>query len=128
MRRVAGGFTTTVRGAALLRPLALGAEPLLLVKVVAAGIVNLLIASASAKWALMAPVFVPMPILLGGGPAETQAPYRVGVAVTNVLTPLLPYVPIVLGSARRYVPEAGRAYRDGASDVRGQSARTARVE
>jgi aminobenzoyl-glutamate transport protein len=55
----------------------------------------------------MAPLFVPMLMLLGVDPATTQAAYRVGDAVTNVITPLMPYMPIVLAAARRYVPEAG---------------------
>lgn len=101
------GIVVAVTGADLVRPLGLGAEPLLLAMVLVSGVVNLLIASASAKWAILAPVFVPMLMLLGVSPAETQAAYRVGDAVTNVLTPLLPYVPIVLVAARRYVPGAG---------------------
>ena len=101
------GIVLAVTGADLVRPLGLGPEPLLLVMVLVSGVVNLLIASASAKWAILAPVFVPMLLLLGVSPAETQAAYRVGDAVTNVLTPLLPYVPIVLVAARRYVPGAG---------------------
>jgi len=101
------GIVLAVTGADFVRPLGLGPEPLLFVMVLVSGVVNLLIASASAKWAILAPVFVPMLMLLGVSPAETQAAYRVGDAVTNVLTPLLPYVPIVLVAARRYVPGAG---------------------
>ncbi|MFN7145758.1 MAG: AbgT family transporter, partial [Myxococcota bacterium] len=101
------GIVLAVTGADLLRPFELTAVPLLFVMVLVSGVVNVLIASASAKWAILAPVFVPMLILLGVTPAQTQAAYRVGDAVTNVLTPLLPYVPIVLGTARRYVPGAG---------------------
>ena len=101
------GIVLAVRGAETLRPFDLGAVPLLFVMVVIGAVTNLLIASASAKWAIFAPVFVPMLMLLGVGPAETQAAYRVGDAFTNILTPLLPYVPIVLATARRYQPEAG---------------------
>ncbi|MDP2317100.1 MAG: AbgT family transporter [Pseudomonadota bacterium] len=101
------GIVVAVNGADWVRPLGLGAEPLLLVMVIVSGVINLLIASASAKWAILAPVFVPMLMLLGVSPAQTQAAYRVGDAVTNVLTPLMPYVPIVLVTARRYVPGAG---------------------
>jgi aminobenzoyl-glutamate transport protein len=101
------GIVLAVTGADILRPLGFGPVPLLFVMVGVAAVINLLIASASAKWAILAPVFVPMLLLLGVAPAETQAAYRVGDAFTNVLTPLLPYVPIVLAAARRYVPEAG---------------------
>jgi len=101
------GIVLAVEGAERLRPLGLGPVPLLLATVLASGVVNLVIASAAAKWAIMAPVFVPLLLLLGVGPAETQMAYRIGDAVTNPLTPLLPYVPIVLATARRYVPGAG---------------------
>lgn len=101
------GIVLAVRGADVLRPFALGPVSLLFAMVVVAAVTNLLIASASAKWAILAPVFVPMLLLLGVSPAQTQAAYRVGDAFTNILTPLLPYVPIVLATARRYQPAAG---------------------
>jgi len=101
------GLVTAVRGAEVVRGAGLSATVLLLAFVVLSGVLNLLIASASAKWAFMAPLFVPMLMLLGVEPATTQAAYRVGDAVTNVLTPLMPYMPIVLAAARRYVPSTG---------------------
>ncbi|GDX78505.1 aminobenzoyl-glutamate transporter [Deltaproteobacteria bacterium] len=101
------GMVSAVRGAEALRGFGLGPTTLLAAFVLLSGVVNVLIASASAKWALMAPLFVPMLLLLGVEPATTQAAYRVGDAVTNVITPLMPYMPIVLVTARRYVPGAG---------------------
>ncbi len=101
------GMVLAVRGADVVRELGLSSGVLLAAFVVLSGFINILIASASAKWALMAPLFVPMLLLLGIDPAMTQAAYRVGDAVTNVLTPLMPYMPIVLAAARRYVPSAG---------------------
>jgi aminobenzoyl-glutamate transport protein len=101
------GIVLAVTGADFLKGLEPGSTVLLLLFVVLSGVINVLIASASAKWALMAPLFVPMLMLLGIEPAMTQAAYRVGDAVTNVITPLMPYMPIVLAAARRYVPEAG---------------------
>ena len=68
---------------------------------------NVVIGSASAKWAILAPVFVPMLAQLGLTPEWTQAAYRIGDASTNAITPLLPYFPLVLITARRYVPDAG---------------------
>jgi aminobenzoyl-glutamate transport protein len=58
--------------------------------------VNLLIGSASAKWALLAPIFVPMLMQLGLSPELTQAAYRVGDSTTNIITPLMPYFPLVV--------------------------------
>ncbi len=68
---------------------------------------NLFIGSASAKYALFAPVFVPMFMLAGISPELTQAAYRVGDSVSNIITPLNPYFIIVLAFMRKYAPESG---------------------
>lgn len=101
------GVVSAVRGAEALGSLQLGATGLLFAFVVLSAVLNLLLVSASAKWALMAPLFVPMFLLLGVEPAMTQAAYRVGDAFTNPLTPLMPYMPIVIAAARRYDPKVG---------------------
>lgn len=69
--------------------------------------VNLLIGSASAKWALLGPIFVPMLMSLGLSPELTQAAYRVGDSSTNIITPLMPYFPLIVTYAQRYVKNAG---------------------
>jgi aminobenzoyl-glutamate transport protein len=69
--------------------------------------VNLLIGSASAKWALLAPIFVPMLMQVGLAPELTQAAYRVGDSTTNIITPLMPYFPLVVVYCQRYVKNAG---------------------
>jgi len=71
------------------------------------GVGNLFIGSMSAKYAFFAPVFVPMFMQAGISPELTQAAYRVGDSVTNVITPLNPYVVIILTFMQRYVPRAG---------------------
>lgn len=68
---------------------------------------NLLIGSLSAKYAFFAPVFVPMFMQVGISPELTQAAYRVGDSLTNVITPLNPYVVIVITAMQRHVPRAG---------------------
>jgi len=68
---------------------------------------NLLVGSASAKYALFAPVFVPMFMQAGISPELTQAAYRVGDSVTNGITPFNPYLIIILAFVRRYRPDAG---------------------
>ncbi len=68
---------------------------------------NLFMGSASAKYAFFAPVFVPMFMQVGISPELTQAAYRVGDSVTNVITPLNPYMVIVLAFLQRYAPKAG---------------------
>ena len=71
------------------------------------GFVNLLIGSASAKWALIGSIMVPMMMQLGISPDLTQAAYRVGDSSTNIITPLLPYFPLIVVFCQRYVKSAG---------------------
>jgi aminobenzoyl-glutamate transport protein len=101
------GTIAAVQGAAALRALGIGGLPLLIGFIVVTALLDLLIGSASAKWAIMAPIFVPMLMLLGYSPETTQAAYRIGDSVANVIAPLLPYFPIVIAFARRYDPETG---------------------
>jgi len=70
-------------------------------------VANLFIGSMSAKYAFFAPVFVPMFMQTGVSPELTQAAYRVGDSITNVITPLNPYVVVILVFMRRYVERAG---------------------
>lgn len=100
------GIVTAVSGAEVLRSLQLQGPLLLVAFVVVSMIINLLIASASAKWAIMAPVFVPMFMLMGVSPEATQAAYRVGDSSTNMIAPLLSYIPLILVAMRRYVKES----------------------
>jgi aminobenzoyl-glutamate transport protein len=73
--------------------------------VVAAG--NLAIGSMSAKYAFFAPVFVPMFMAVGVSPELTQVAYRIGDSISNVVTPLNPYVVILLVFMRRHAAESG---------------------
>lgn len=101
------GQLVAISGAAGLRELALAPVTLLLLFVLFTVGLDLLIGSASAKWALMAPVFIPM-FLLAGIPAEaTLAAYRVGDSVANIITPLMPYFAMVVAFAQRFEPKAG---------------------
>jgi aminobenzoyl-glutamate transport protein len=70
-------------------------------------VMNLAMGSMSAKYAFFAPVFVPMFMQAGISPELTQAAYRIGDSVTNTVTPLNPYVVVVLMFMRRYAPQAG---------------------
>ena len=69
--------------------------------------VNLFIGSASAKWALIGPIMVPMLMQLGISPDLTQAAYRVGDSVSNIVTPLMPYFPLVVVFCHKYVKSTG---------------------
>ncbi len=101
------GVILAVNGAAFLKSLSLGPVPLLVGLVMLTAATDLFLGSASAKWAILAPVFVPMFMLLGYSPELTQAAYRVGDSVMNVVTPLASNFPLVLMFAQRYEPKAG---------------------
>ncbi len=101
------GIIVAITGAEGLQGLGFTGIPLIIAFVFLAGLINLLIGSASAKWAIMAPIFVPMFMILGFSPELTQAAYRIGDSVTNILTPLLPYFPVIIVFAQRYVKGIG---------------------
>ena len=101
------GFITAVNGAEGLKSLGLGPMPLMVGILLMAALINLVMGSASAKWAVLAPVFVPMFMLMGIAPEATQLAYRIGDSVTNIITPLMAYFPMVVAFARKYDERAG---------------------
>lgn len=101
------GLIVSVVGADGLQAIGFTGVPLLVSFVLVSSLMNLLIGSASAKWAIMAPIFVPMLMQVGYSAELTQAAYRVGDSVTNILTPLLPYFPLVIIFARKYDRKIG---------------------
>jgi aminobenzoyl-glutamate transport protein len=101
------GVITAVKGAELLRASGIGGIPLIISFVVVTVLLDLVLGSASAKWAVMAPVFVPMLMLLGYSPELSQAAYRIGDSVANIITPLMSYFPLVVAFAQRYDKQAG---------------------
>lgn len=101
------GTVLSIKGASALESLDISGIPLLLGLVFVSGLVNLFIGSASAKWAILAPVFVPLMMLMGYDPAITQIAYRIGDSITNPLSPIFVYLPIILGFARRYDKQVG---------------------
>jgi aminobenzoyl-glutamate transport protein len=101
------GALLALKGAGGLRTLGLPPEITIVGIILLSGGVNLLIGSASAKWALLAPIFVPMLMALGISPELTQAAYRVGDSTTNIITPLMPYFPLVVVFSQKYVKSTG---------------------
>lgn len=101
------GVLLSIKGADFLRALALPGPLTLCGVILMVGLVNLFIGSASAKWGLIAPVLVPMLMQLGISPDLTQAAFRVGDSATNIITPLMPYFPLVVVFCRRYTRGAG---------------------
>jgi aminobenzoyl-glutamate transport protein len=101
------GVVTAMRGAEFLEQLNFEGIPLLLAFLFVSATMNLFVGSASAKWAFMAPIFVPMMMLMGLSPETVQVTYRIADSVTNVITPLMPYLPIIIVFAQRYDKDAG---------------------
>lgn len=101
------GILLAVEGAQLLKAAALPQTLTITGIVLITAILNLFVGSASAKWALLAPIFVPMLMELGISPDLTQAAYRVGDSTTNIITPLMPYFPLVVVYCQRYVKSSG---------------------
>jgi aminobenzoyl-glutamate transport protein len=101
------GIIMSVNGAEGLKSMGFVGLPLLVAIIFVSASIDIFIGSASAKWAIMAPVLVPMLMQLGISPEWTQAAYRLGDSISNPITPLLPYFPLILITAQRYVPQAG---------------------
>lgn len=101
------GALLAVEGANALKAMGLPLAVTLCGIVLLTGFVNLFVGSASAKWGLIGPVMVPMLMQLGVSPDLTQAAYRVGDSSTNILTPLMPYFPLIVVFCQRYVKGTG---------------------
>lgn len=101
------GVITAVNGANFLRATGITGPPILVLFILLTVFLDLFVGSASAKWAVMAPVFVPMLMLIGYSPELTQAIYRIGDSTTNIITPLMPYFPIVVAFGQKYDKNLG---------------------
>jgi len=101
------GFLIAVEGVTLLQQFDLPNWGLVIAIIGLIAVLNLFLGSASAKWALISPVFVPLFMGLGVSPELTQAAYRVGDSCTNSIAPLNPYLIIILVFMQKYMPKAG---------------------
>ena len=101
------GALLAIKGATFLKGLGLPGPVTIAGIIFLAGFVNLFVGSASAKWALLAPIFVPMLMQLGYSAELTQAAYRVGDSSTNIITPLMPYFPLVVVFCQKYLKGTG---------------------
>lgn len=101
------GVLLAINGAGLLQEINIGLIPLVILFIIFSAFINLFMGSASAKWAIMAPVFIPIFMLLGYSPEMSQAVYRVGDSVTNVLTPMMSYFALIIVYFQKYDKKAG---------------------
>ena len=101
------GIIIAIEGANFLSHLGIGLIPLMILFIILSGIINLFMGSASAKWALMAPIFVPMFMLLGYSPELTQTGFRIGDSVTNVISPMMSFFALIIVYFQKYDKKAG---------------------
>lgn len=101
------GTVLAVKGATLLQTLGLDGPEVFILFILMCGMVNLMLGSASAQWAVTAPIFVPMLMLIGFAPEVIQAAYRIGDSVTNVISPMMSYFGLILAIATRYKKDLG---------------------
>lgn len=101
------GTVLAVKGAAFLQATGLDGPEVFVLFILMCGIVNLSLGSASAQWAITAPIFVPMLMLIGYSPEVIQAAYRIGDSVTNVITPMMSYFGLILAIGVRYKKDLG---------------------
>jgi len=101
------GLIVAVKGAEFLRSASLDGPSLMVAFIFLTAFMNLFMGSASAKWAVMAPVFVPMFSILGYEPALTQCAYRVGDSCTNIISPMMSYFALIIAFYQTYDKKAG---------------------
>lgn len=101
------GTVLAVKGASFLQAVGLDGPEIFVLFILMCGVVNLSLGSASAQWAVTAPIFVPMLMLVGFAPEVIQAAYRIGDSVTNVITPMMSYFGLILAVAAKYKKDLG---------------------
>jgi aminobenzoyl-glutamate transport protein len=101
------GAVMAINGAEGIKSLGLPGPLLFMLLIVMTASINLLVGSASAKWGMLAPIFVPMFMLMGYSPEAVTGAYRLGDSSTNIITPLMAYFPMALVFAQRYVKDFG---------------------
>ena len=101
------GTIIALSGANFFRSANIGLIPLIIIFVLFSAFMNIFMGSASAKWNILAPVFVPMFMLLGYSPELCQLAYRVGDSCTNVITPMMTYYSVIIIFAQKYDKKAG---------------------
>ena len=101
------GIILAVNGANLLMSADIGLIPLMILFILLSAFINMLMGSASAKWAILAPIFIPMFMIMGYSPELSQVVYRIGDSVTNVISPMMSFFALIIAYVQKYDPKAG---------------------
>jgi aminobenzoyl-glutamate transport protein len=101
------GIILAVNGANLLMSADIGLIPLMILFIILSASINMLMGSASAKWAILAPIFIPMFMIMGYSPELSQVVYRIGDSVTNVISPMMSFFALIIAFIQKYDEKAG---------------------
>jgi aminobenzoyl-glutamate transport protein len=101
------GIILAVKGSDLLMSADIGLIPLMILFILLSATINMLMGSASAKWAILAPIFIPMFMIMGYSPELSQVVYRIGDSVTNVISPMMSFFALIIAFIQKYDPKAG---------------------
>jgi aminobenzoyl-glutamate transport protein len=101
------GLIVAIEGAHFLKSLDMGLIPLVILFIILSGFINMFMGSASAKWAILGPVFIPMFMLLGYSPELSQVVYRIGDSVTNMISPMMSFFALIIVYYEKYDRKAG---------------------
>ncbi|MDZ7721327.1 MAG: AbgT family transporter [candidate division KSB1 bacterium] len=101
------GIILAVKGANFLMSLNIGLVPMMILFILFSAAINMLMGSASAKWAILAPIFIPMFMIMGYSPELSQVVYRIGDSVTNVISPMMSFFALIIAFVQKYDPKAG---------------------
>ncbi|MDD2382522.1 MAG: AbgT family transporter [Mariniphaga sp.] len=101
------GIILAVNGANFLMSTNLGLIPLMILFILLSAAINMLMGSASAKWAILAPVFIPIFMIMGYSPELSQAVYRIGDSVTNIISPMMSFFALIIAFFQKYDPKVG---------------------
>lgn len=101
------GLIIAVKGAGFLQSIDMGLIPLAILFIILSGFINMFMGSASAKWAILGPVFIPMFMLLGYSPELSQVVFRIGDSVTNIISPMMSFFALIIVYFEKYDKKAG---------------------
>ena len=101
------GIIMAVKGASFLMSANIGLIPLMILFILLSGAINMLMGSASAKWAILAPIFIPMFMIMGYSPELSQVVFRIGDSVTNVISPMMSFFALIIAFFQKYEPKTG---------------------
>lgn len=101
------GIILAVKGADALMSASIGLIPLMILFILLSAAINMLMGSASAKWAILAPIFIPMFMIMGYSPELSQVVYRIGDSVTNVISPMMSFFALIIAFIQKYEPKSG---------------------